>query len=143
MFPFNIAAAALVAAQAGLQVAAIKSATFAEGGHGELGGERHSQGGTYLPGIGEAERGEYFGIINRQMTHKYSSDLPAIFDSLNAGKFHDVWDRSNVILQTEIDPWTKKMYDLMLKTPTTYTDTNGDVVKEYPDGYKRVIRKAS
>ena len=143
VFPFNIIAAALVAAQAGIQVAAIRSQTFEKGGHGELGGERHSQGGTYLPGIGEAEKGEYFGIINRQMTRKYSHDLPAIFDSLNSGRFHDVWSNANIQLQENIDPWTKRMYDLMAKTPTTYTDSNGDTVREYPDGYVRVIRKVS
>ena len=133
----------MIAAQAGIQVAAIRSQTFEKGGHGELGGERHSQGGTYLPGIGEAEKGEYFGIINRQMTRKYSQDLPAIFDSLNAGRFHDVWSNANIQLQENIDPWTKRMYDLMAKTPTTYTDSNGDTVREYPDGHVRVIRKAS
>jgi len=143
VFPFNVIAAAMIAAQAGIQVAAIRSQTFEKGGHGELGGERHSQGGTYLPGIGEAEKGEYFGIINRQMTRKYSQDLPAIFDSLNAGRFHDVWSNANIQLQENIDPWTKRMYDLMAKTPTTYTDSNGDTVREYPDGHVRVIRKAS
>ena len=142
VFPFNVIAAAMIAAQAGIQVAAIKSQTFAKGGHGELGGERHSQGGTYLPGIGEAEKGEYFGIINRQMTRKYSHDLPMIFDSLNKGKFHDVWSNANIQLQENIDPWTKRMYDLMARTPTTYTDSNGDTVKEYPDGNIRIIRKA-
>ena len=104
VFPFNVIAAGIIAATAGVQVAAIRSQTFAEGGHGELGGERHAQGGTPIPGIGEAERGEYFGIINRSMTQKYRKDLPAIFDSLNAGRFHDVWSNANIQLQTEIDP---------------------------------------
>ena len=140
VFPFNVAAAALIAATAGVQVAAIRSQTFAEGGHGELGGERHAQGGTYLPGIGEAERGEYFGIINRSMTQKYRHDLPAIFDSLNAGRFHDVWSNANIQLQTEIDPWTKRIYDTMQSQATVYTDSRGDTVKEYPSGRKIIIR---
>lgn len=140
--PFNFIVAALVAAQTGIQIAAIRSQTFARGGHGELGGASHSQGGIPLPGIGVAERGEYFGIVNKQMTRRYAGDLPAIFDSLNAGKFHDVWSNANIQLQESIDPYTKQMYELMVKTPTVYTDTNGDTVKEYPDGHKRIIRKA-
>ena len=140
-FPVNIPLLIGYIAQTLGIVSTIKSVKFAEGGHGELGGERHSQGGTHIPGIGEAERGEYFGIINRQMTRKYSQDLPGIFDSLNKGKFHDVWDNTNIHLQTELDPYTKKMYDLMSRTPNIYTDSNGDIIKEYPDGYKRVIRQ--
>ena len=139
VFPFNVIAAGIIAATAGVQVAAIRSQTFAEGGHGELGGERHAQGGTPIPGIGEAERGEYFGIINRSMTQKYRKDLPAIFDSLNSGRFHDVWSNANIQLQTEIDPWTKKMYTLMSSTANIYTDSKGDTVKEYPSGRKIVI----
>ena len=140
VFPFNVIAAGIIAATAGVQVAAIRSQTFAEGGHGELGGERHAQGGTPIPGIGEAERGEYFGIINRSMTQKYRKDLPAIFDSLNAGRFHDVWSNANIQLQTEIDPWTKKMYNHMVGTPVLYTDSNGDTVEKYSNGRTRIIR---
>ena len=139
-FPFNIPLILGYLAQSAGIVATIKSVKFGEGGHGELGGERHSQGGTYLPGIGEAERGEYFGIINRQMTRKYHQDLPGIFDSLNAGRFHDIWSNANIQLQESIDPYTKKMYDLMLNNPSIYTDSHGDTVKEYPDGRKRIIR---
>jgi len=139
-FPINIPLLIGYFAQIATVIGTIKSVKFAEGGHGELGGERHSGGGTYLPGIGEAERGEYFGIINRQMTQRYRNDLPAIFDSLNAGKFHDVWSNANIQLQTEIDPWTKKMYDLMMNTPSIYTDSGGDTVKEYHSGRKQIIR---
>lgn len=142
-FPINIPLLIGYFAQTFGILATIKSVKFAEGGHGELGGERHSQGGTHLPGVGEAERGEYFGIINRQMTRKYSQDLPMIFDSLNSGKFHDVWDNANIQLQTNIDPWTKKIFDTLQATPSIYTDTKGDTVKEYPNGRKRVIRKAT
>ena len=140
IFPFNVVAAALIAAQAGMQVAAIRSQTFAEGGHGELGGKSHSQGGTFIPGIGEAEKGEYFGIINQQMTRKYNQDLPAIFDSLNAGKFYDVWSNANIQLQQNIDPYTKLMYELMQNQANIYSDSNGNTVKEYLTGHKRIIK---
>ena len=139
--PFSFIVAGLTAAATAVQIATIRSQTFEHGGHGELGGERHYSGGTHIPGIGEAEKGEYFGIINRSMTSKYRNDLPAIFDSLNAGKFHDVWSNANIQLQAEVDPWTKKMYDHMVNTPTIYTDSKGDTVKEYSNGRKRVIRK--
>jgi len=62
---------------------------FEHGGHGILGGERHAFGGTYIDGIGEGEKGEYFGIISRPMTAKYKPILPLIFDSLNKGLFPD------------------------------------------------------
>ncbi len=141
VFPFNIVAAALIAAQTGLQIATIKSQTFEKGGHGLLDGPSHSRGGIQIPGVGEAQGNEYFGIINRQMTRKYAGDLPAIFDSLNAGKFHDVWSNANIQLQNDIDPYTKKMYDLMMNTPSIYTDSRGDTVKEYHSGRKLIIRR--
>jgi len=139
-FPFNIPLILGYLAQSAGIAATIKSVKFAEGGHGKLGGERHSRGGTYIPGIGEAERGEYFGIVNRQMARKYHQDLPGIFDSLNAGRFHDVWSNANIQLQESIDPYTKKIYDLMQNQANIYIDTNGNTVKEYLTGHTRIIR---
>jgi hypothetical protein len=40
----------------------------------------------------------------------------------------------------ETDPYTKKMFEIMQNTPTVYTDTGGNTVKEYPDGRKYIIR---
>ncbi len=138
--PFSFIVAGLTAAATGVQIGIIKAQKFALGGHGKLRGERHHSGGTYLPGIGVAEKDEYFGIVNRQMTRKYQNDLPAIFDSLNAGRFHDVWSNANIQLQSEIDPWTKKIYDTLQSQATVYTDSGGDTVKEYPNGKKVIIR---
>ena len=76
--------------------------TFEHGGYGlldfeggVLAGRRHSQGGVDLGEIGEGEQGEYFGIINRNMTQRYRDLLPSIFSSLNSGQFENIWDRTN------------------------------------------------
>jgi len=125
----------------GIEIAAIAGESFAEGGSGLLDdkggvlqGKRHSQGGVNLGAIGEAERGEYFGIVNRQMTKKYAGDLPNIFDSLNNGAFHEIWGRSNV---TTGDPYTKKMYELMQNTPVIIPE--GKRIEKYPTGRTRIV----
>ena len=141
-FPQNIPAIIGYISQIGGLLPLIKGVKFEKGGHGVLDGPSHSQGGIHIPGVGEGQGEEYFGIINRQMTKRYSQELPAIFDSLNSGKFHDVWSNANIQLQTNIDPWTKKIYDTLQSTPNIYTDSNGDTIKEYPDGYMRVIKRA-
>ncbi|KKK64931.1 hypothetical protein LCGC14_2979250, partial [marine sediment metagenome] len=141
-FPINIPLLIGYFAQVAGIIGTIKSVKFEKGGHGVLDGPSHSQGGIHIPGVGEGQGEEYFGIINRQMTKRYSQELPAIFDSLNSGKFHDVWSNANIQLQTNIDPWTKKIYDTLQSTPNIYTDSNGDTIKEYPDGYMRVIKRA-
>ena len=50
---------------------AADAATYEQGGYGVLGGTRHSDGGTYVPTIGEVDKGEFFGIIHRKQTKKY------------------------------------------------------------------------
>ena len=140
--PFIVASAALTAAQIGI----IASQKFAEGGSGllddsggMLSGRMHSQGGVNLGDIGEAERGEYFGIINRGMAKKYGDELPMIFDSLNNGAFHEVWSRgrarNNIVMQN--DPYTRMMYEAMMKTPVFIPD--GPRRERYPDGRERII----
>ena len=128
----------------------VGTSKYAEGGHGELGsegtvlsGKRHAQGGVNLGEIGEAERGEHFGIINRQMTQKYRSDLPEVFSTLNKGTFHNVFQKSNRLhtsVSQKQDPFTKKMYQLMMKQANVYQDSDGNQVLEYMGGHKRVIK---
>jgi len=138
--PWGLIPAAAVAALGAVQIATISGQEFAEGGSGLLGdmggvlpGRRHSQGGVNLGEIGEAERGEYFGIVNRQMAKKYAGELPGIFDSLNNGAFHEIWARP-----VHDDPYTKKMYELMRNTPQIVPD--GDRIERYPDGRTRHVR---
>lgn len=126
---------------------------YASGGSGELSkegtilqGERHYSGGVNLGAIGEAERGEYFGIVNRPMTQFYRDDLPQVFETLNKGTFHNVFTRANELHETHNrttlnqDPYTKKMYQLMKNQPAVYSDSDGNQVLLWPTGRKRVIR---
>ena len=140
--PFMIADAAITAAQIGIMA----SRKFAEGGSGLLDdsggilqGQSHAQGGVDLGAIGEAERGEYFGIINKRMTQKYGNELPGIFDSINNGAFHEVWGRTGAV-NANIgynDPYTKKMYEAMMNTPTYPPE--GKRTERYPSGRTRII----
>ena len=63
---------------------AADAAKYEQGGYGVLGGKRHSDGGTYVPYIGEVEQGEFFGIINRKQTQKYQSGLAPLIDGINS-----------------------------------------------------------
>jgi len=138
-FPYSLIPAALVAGLGAAEISTIASQEFAEGGSGLLGdqggvlpGKPHSQGGVNLGAIGEAERGEYFGIVNKQMSKKYAGDLPGIFDSLNNGAFHEVWSRG----ASGHDPYTKKMYELMKEIP--HTVQSGPRIEKY-HGRTRII----
>lgn len=135
---FSGVAAAVTTAQ----VAIIKSQKFAHGGSGILEGDVHASGGVKIAGIGEAERGEHISITSRKMTGRYGgSMLDAVSNSINQGKFFEVWSNANKGMGVHQDIYTKKMYEMMRNTPTTYTDTSGATVKEYPDGRKFVIRQ--
>jgi TP901 family phage tail tape measure protein len=80
----------LIIATGAIQLDTIASQKFAKGGSGEiLKGKRHADGGVHLPGIGEAEEGEYFAIINRKSTQKYRKQLPGLVKSINDGNFHE------------------------------------------------------
>lgn len=130
---------ALNAAQMVAQIAIIKQQKFAKGGSGVLQGPSHQRGGINV-GIGEAEGGEHIAITSRRMTSKYGPKmLDAVSKSINQGKFFEVW--ANVNKEMTSDPYTKKMYELMMKTPSIYADSVGNTVKEYPDGRKYIIKK--
>jgi hypothetical protein len=134
-------AAALVAVQTGIQVAVIRAQRFAHGGSGIVNGPVHASGGVAVPGVGIVEGGEHFAVTSRAMTSKYgASMLDAVSKSINQGKFFEVWANVNKDMGIS-DPYTKKMYDLMKNTPTTYIDTEGNTVKEYPSGRKDIIKR--
>jgi maltodextrin utilization protein YvdJ len=71
-------AAQLIAAETAYQ-----SLKFRKGGHGEIYGKSHEQGGTYIPGVGEAEGGEYFSVFNKQATKKHQSIIGDFTDAVN------------------------------------------------------------
>jgi len=62
---------------------AAEAAKFEEGGVGILGGRRHYEGGTYINGIGEAEKGELFAIVNRKQTLKFQSGIIPLIEGIN------------------------------------------------------------
>jgi len=130
---------AAIGAAAAMGIAGIsKSAKMAKGGSGILEGPSHQRGGINV-GIGEAEGGEHIAITSRKMTNHYGSKmLDAVSNSINQGKFFEVW--ANVNKEMSLDPYTKKMYEMMRNTPTVYPDTDGSTVKEYPDGRKYIIK---
>lgn len=133
---------ALESARTIAQVAVIKGQKFAKGGSGILEGAVHASGGVPIMGVGEAEGGEHFSITSRAMTSKYGGRmLDAVSSSINQGKFFEVWANANKGMGVTADPYTKKMYELMTKTPTVYTDSTGATVKEYADGRKIIIKK--
>ena len=77
----NIPLSILVGAAGAIQIAAIASQPipkFEKGG--EIGGQRHSQGGTMI----EAEQGEY--IVNRKQTSAHRRELNALNQSSDAFK---------------------------------------------------------
>lgn len=134
---------AITAAQTVAQVAVIRAQKFAKGGSGILDGAVHASGGIQIPGIGEAESGEHFSIASRRATSKYGAKmLDAVSSSINQGKFFEVWSNANKVMNNG-DPYTRKMYELMVKTPTVYPDSVGNTVKEYPNGKKIVIKRIS
>jgi len=140
-WPAGILPAALALAAGVAQGVIIESQQFAEGGSGllddqggTLQGASHAQGGIDLGQIGEAERGEYFGIVNRQMTKKYGGELPGIFDSLNNGAFHEVWGRNKI---SGHDPYNKKLYEAFINTPTILPE--GKRTERYPNGRTRIV----
>jgi len=112
--PYSYILAAITAAAGAVQIAAIASnplPKFEKGGHGVIGGERHSKGGTKVKGVGEIEKGEYFGVIKRDKAKKYQDHLPGIFNSLNDGTFDDIWAKTNDNINVSVnDEFGSKMY---------------------------------
>lgn len=89
---------AIVLAAGAIEIATISGQQFEKGGHGKidkdkggvLQGKSHKDGGIKLPGIGEAQGGEYFAVINRGSTEKYKDTLPVVMEALNQGTFEKV-----------------------------------------------------
>ncbi len=79
-----LAAAAIVAQFFAMKNAFISKNKYEHGGTGIFGGRRHSDGGTYVSGIGEAEKGERWAIFSRDATAKHKA-LPDLIDGINSG----------------------------------------------------------
>lgn len=136
--PFMIADAAITAAQIGV----IAAQKFGEG-EVDIHGPSHSSGGI----AAEIEGGE--SVINKRSTSNYGSlleaintnDSAAIADAaLNNSAFHEVWGRTRMNESTTNyrDPYTKKMWEAMMNTPTIIPD--GPRIERYPNGITRIIK---
>jgi hypothetical protein len=69
-----------------------------------------------LPGIGTAEDGEYFGILNRSATSKYGdATLGLIFEALNQQKFEKLFQTTNPLTVNVSDHYQKKIYEELSK----------------------------
>ena len=74
---------------------AINSTKYREGGYMLLEGGSHQSGHDVNLGIGpdgsnlRAEGGEYFAVINKRNSRKYSGEIPGIVNALNSGMFED------------------------------------------------------
>jgi len=106
--PWGLIPAAAMAALGAVEIATIKSQTFAKGG--PVLGEPHSRGGVQL----EAEGGEY--IINKKSTGKYKNLIDAINQD-DQVRIMDAMSRDRKIVISQVDPYTQKMYDLMRSQP--------------------------
>lgn len=130
---------AVVAAGA-IQLDTIASQKFAKGGFGEIGkegkmlkGKRHTDGGINLPGIGEAEDGEYFAIINRKASSKYKRELPELFTAINEGRYEKMFDKRGLGGSMSVsvnDRYGKEMLGEMRKSQPRVYEENGYVVYE-------------
>jgi len=145
--------AALIGVAGAVEIASIASQKFAQGGHGllldrskggVLKGRSHSRGGISLGDIGEAEGGEYFGIVNRTATEKYKNTLPILFDAINQGKFENMFARqgSNVVVNVN-DKYGKEMLAEMKNAKSqTVTIDMGDYVLYQTGNYTFKARKS-
>jgi len=117
--PLGLIGAAMAIAAGAIELDTISSQKFAKGGSGEvLKGARHSQGGIKIPGVGEAEGGEYFAIINREATQRYSNELPVLFDSINNQRYDQLFSKKGMptVNVNVNDRYGEKMLAEMKKT---------------------------
>lgn len=74
---------AMFAAFANARVQANKVTKLAKGGHGEVTGRLHSQGGERFIDHIEVEQGERWGVLNRAASRKYGKVFNRMVDSFN------------------------------------------------------------
>lgn len=80
-----VAIGAMFAAFAAARVEANKASKLAYGGHGEVTGRLHSQGGERFLDHIEVEQGERWGVLNRSASRKYGPVFNKMVDSFNKG----------------------------------------------------------
>jgi low affinity Fe/Cu permease len=78
-----LAAAAIIADIALMYSTAEGAIKFAHGNAEILGGNSHAGGGVSLGQYGEAEGGEFLGILSKNKTAKYGKSMLTLFDGIN------------------------------------------------------------
>lgn len=78
-----VAVGSFLAAIGSINSQAESAIKFADGTAQILGGSPHTAGGTSLGEFGEAERGEFLGILSKKSTSKYGRGMMNLFDGLN------------------------------------------------------------
>ena len=151
----GIAMAAVALATGLYEISVISDQKFEKGGHGEVGvidkkkggvlqGKSHRQGGIQIPGVGEAQGGEYFAIINREATMRYSDQLPVLFDAINGQRYEQMFSKRGItMLNVNVnDKYGKQMLDEMKKPKTqTIVYDEGDFVIHQSGNYRLKISK--
>lgn len=145
-YPLSAVIGAIVGGLGAVQIGVIASQKFAEGGYTGDGSFR-DETGEKVAGVVHQE--EY--VIPKEPTRKYRrlleaihADNPmAIAEELKNRQFHQVWGgvQPKIAEAYRQDPYTQMMYQIMRNRPEIYTDSDGNTVKEYPDGRKEIIKK--
>ena len=78
-----LGAAAVIAEIATMYSQAESAIKFAHGNAEILGGNSHAGGGVSLGQYGEAEGGEFLGILSKDKTRKYGKSMLTLFDGIN------------------------------------------------------------
>jgi hypothetical protein len=78
-----LGAAAIIAEMATMYSQAESAIKFAHGNAEILGGNSHAGGGVSLGQYGEAEGGEFLGILSKNKTVKYGKSMLTLFDGIN------------------------------------------------------------
>ena len=78
-----LGAAAIIAEIATMYSQAESAIKFAHGNAEILGGKSHAGGGVSLGQYGEAEGGEFLGILSKDKTRKYGRSMLTLFDGIN------------------------------------------------------------
>lgn len=78
-----LGAAAIIAEMATMYSQAESAIKFAHGNAEILGGNSHAGGGVSLGQYGEAEGGEFLGILSKNKTAKYGKSMLTLFDGIN------------------------------------------------------------
>jgi hypothetical protein len=77
---------AMFSIMAGFKKKSVETVKLARGGHGQVNGRLHSQGGERFLDHVEIEQGEHWGVLSRSASRKYGKVFGQMVDSFNKDK---------------------------------------------------------